>query len=188
MESAVRSRPQHGRRPGVPDGLGVRRLRIRGGTDSLPRPPSQEPPTVGADGRRRSSLARRPTVSPARQHGSARQPPWPARARPWGDPPHYQRRRDLAGPGPPGGHARAADVSCPSVRDCAAVGFGSGSWATTDGGRTWTRQPVRPGWRISVVSHAPPCPFVRPWGIARRHAVALRTTDGGARWSVQAVP
>jgi photosystem II stability/assembly factor-like uncharacterized protein len=93
-------------------------------------------------------------------------------------------RQDL-----PAGTPELLSVSCPSISDCMAVGFGNASWATTDGGRTWTKQPVPAGVAdLRSVS----CPTVSICeGVGEspdNTAVALRTTDGGAMWSVQVVP
>jgi photosystem II stability/assembly factor-like uncharacterized protein len=93
-------------------------------------------------------------------------------------------RQDL-----PPGTPELLSVSCPSVSDCVAVGFGSASWATTDGGRTWTQQPVPAGVADLRNLSCPTVSICEAVGESPGNtAVALRTTDGGAKWSVQAVP
>ena len=70
-----------------------------------------------------------------------------------------------------------------------AVGFGSASWATTNGGRTWTTQSVPAGVADLRSVSCPTVSICEAVGESPNDtAVALDTTDGGATWSVQVVP
>jgi photosystem II stability/assembly factor-like uncharacterized protein len=89
----------------------------------------------------------------------------------------------------PAGTPELLSVSCPSVSNCMAVGFGSASWATTDAGRTWTKRPTPAGVADLRSVSCPAVSICEAGGESPDNtAVALRTTDGGAMWSVQVVP
>jgi photosystem II stability/assembly factor-like uncharacterized protein len=74
-------------------------------------------------------------------------------------------------------------ISCADVEHCWAVGFGvtgyvGASFATTDGGATWTALPLRKGMLLTSIS----CP-TDPFCVANEGAGApYYSTDGGMTW------
>jgi hypothetical protein len=107
--------------------------------------------------------------------------------------------------------ANVSGISCPSVEDCYAVGFGNGGGdlaisATTDGGATWTSQSVPAGAQIvptpAFADAGIDCPTTLLCYAAAGQLISsspdvpegalpgdiLVTTDGGGTWSSEPLP
>ena len=93
-------------------------------------------------------------------------------------------------------------VSCPTTSNCWAAGYNTGERlgiptfkagvvVTTDGGKTWTRQPLPNG--TSILSGLS-CPTAtKCWAVGDSGPLAdddpaVVTTDGGGTWTTESVP
>ena len=69
-------------------------------------------------------------------------------------------------------------VACPSPSTCVAVGDGGTLLRSTDGGRTWRRQPSGTAYALNRVACLSPSTCVAVGG----GGTLLRSTDGGRTW------